>query len=156
MSGVNKVRKGHDDIYEAVGAAAIAGGSLVVPAAGATNAGVQGIDTAGAGALDVLGVAARRAEKVSLQALTGTDGDGYPVTYANPVNELTAVYKQCVVEVTYAAVAVAFGKKLKAAANGTVTPWVDGTDTDAALIVGECRVIGGMGAGGGKGLAYIY
>lgn len=153
MAGVNKVRVGHDDIYEAT--AVIEGGQLVVPAAGATNAGVQGIAVAGAAAANVLGVAGRRAEPVASQGLTGTDADGYPFVYPNPVSELTVVYKRCVVEVTYAAVAAGFGVKLKAAANGTVTPLVVGTDADS-LAVGECRVVGGMGAGGGKGLAYIY
>lgn len=154
MAGVNKVRIGHDDVYEAVDP--VQGGQLVVAKAGATNPGVQGITPAGAGALNVLGVAARAAEPLADQNLSGTDSDGYPVAYPNPVNELTAVYKRAVVPVTYAAVAVGFGNKLKAAANGTVTPFVDGTDTDASLIVGECRVVGGMGAGGGVGLAYIY
>lgn len=153
MAGVNKVRVGNDDIYEAT--VVIAGGQLVVPNAGATNAGVQGIKVAGAGATDVLGVAAREAEPVANQNLASTDGDGYPVAYPNPVNELTAVYKGCVVPVTYTAVAVAFGKKLKAAANGAVAAWVSGTDA-SDLIVGECRVVGGMGSGGGTGLALIY
>lgn len=153
MAGVNKVRVGHDDIYEAV--AVIEGGQLVIPAAGATNAGVQGINVAGAAAQNVLGVAGRRAAPVASQGLTGTTDGDYPVTYPNTINELTVVYKRCVVEVTYAAVAAGFGVKLKAAANGTVTPLVVGTDADC-LAVGECRVIGGMGAGGGKGLAYIY
>lgn len=153
MAGVNKTRIGDNDIYEAT--VVINGGQLVVPAAGATNAGVQGIAVAGAGATDCLGVAARRAEPLASQNLTGTDADGFPVTYPNPVNELTAVYKGCVLPVTYTASAVAFGKKLKAAASGEVALWVSGTDA-ADLIVGECRVVGGMGAGGGVGMALIY
>lgn len=152
MAGVNKVRIGHDDVYEAV--AVVQGGQLVVPAAGATNAGVQGITVAGAAATNVLGVAARRAEPVASQNLAATDGDGYPVAYPNPVNELTAVYKGCVVEVTYTAAAVGYGAKLVAAANGEVAPAAAGTD--AQELVGECRVVGGMGAAGGTGLAYIY
>lgn len=152
MAGVNKVRKGHDDVYEAV--AVVQGGQLVVPAAGATNAGVQGITVAGDAAKNVLGVAARLAEPVADQGLAATDGDGYPVAYPNPVNELTAVYKDCVVPVTYTAAAVGFGAKLVAAASGAVRAF-GGTDT-ADMIVGECRVVGGMGAAGGTGLAYIY
>lgn len=162
MTAIVKTRHGHDDIYEATGATAIDGGMLVVPAAGATNAGVQGIDIAGAAATNVLGVAARRAEKLSLQSLTGTDADGFPLTYPNPVNELTTVYKQCVVPVTYTAVAVAHGVKLQSAANGAVAAWVvqgaayaQGAG-NANTIVGECRVVGGMGSAGGIGLAYIY
>lgn len=153
MSGVVKSRIGDDDVYEAT--AVVNGGDLVVPAAGATNPSVQGIAQAGATALNVLGVAARRAEPVGSQNLSGTDADGYPIAYPNPVNELTAVYKHCVTTVVYTAVAVAFGVKLKAAANGQVQAWVSGTDSSAAVI-GECRVVGGMSAAGGAGLAYIY
>lgn len=152
MAGVNKSRIGHDDVYEAV--AVVNGGQLVVPAAGATNPGKQGIAPAGAGATDVLGVAARRAEPVADQSLSGTDADGYPIAYANPVNELTTVYKGCVVKVTYTAAAVAFGAKLVAAANGEVA--AAGAAPDARELVGECRVVGGMGAAGGVGDAYIY
>lgn len=155
MAGVSKSRLGNDDIYEAT--EVIEGGQLVVAANGATNPGVQGIAVAGAGALDVLGVAARRAEPVASQNLSGTDADGFPVTYVNPVNELTAVYKGCVIEVTYTAAAVGFGVKLAAAANGEVAAFSDASGAgDPAAIVGECRVVGGMGAGGGKGLALIY
>lgn len=153
MTGNNKNRQGDDDIYEAT--VVIAEGLLVVPAAGAVNPGVQGIALAGATALNVLGVTARRSEPVANQALTATDGDGYPVVYPNPVSELTAVYKHCVATVTYTAVAVAYGVKLKAAANGQVAAWVSGTDSSAAVI-GECRVVGGMSSAGGKGFAYIY
>lgn len=156
MSGVPKTRHGHDDVYEAT--AVIDGGLLVVPAAGATNPGVQGIAVAGAAAANVLGVTARRAEPVANQSLTGTDADGYPVAYPNPVNELVTVYKRAVLDVTYASgTAVAFGQKLQSAANGQVTAYSDATGSgDPATIVGECRVVGGMGTGGGKGKAYIY
>jgi ABC-type Fe3+-hydroxamate transport system substrate-binding protein len=153
MTAVNRTRGGDADVYEAT--EVIDGGLLVVPAAGATNPGVQGIAKAGATALNVLGVTARRAEPVANQALTATDGDGYPVTYPNPVNELTTVYKACVTDVTYTAVAVGHGVKLKAAANGQVQAWVSGTDSPAAII-GECRVVGGMSGAGGVGKAYIY
>lgn len=153
MAGVNKNRKGDDDVYEAT--EVIAGGLLVVPAAGAVNIGVQGIAKAGAAAVNVLGVTSRLAEPVANQNLTGTDGDGYPFVNPNPVSELVTVYKACVTNVTYTAVAVAFGVKLKAAANGQVAAWVSGTDTPAAII-GECRVVGGMSGAGGVGFAYIY
>lgn len=152
MAGINKVSTGDQDVYEAT--VVIAGGLLVVPAAGATNPGKQGIALAGATALNVLGVAARLAEPVANQNLSSTDSDGYPVTYANPVSELTTVYKHAVVPVQYTAVAVAFGAKLKAAAAGKVAAWVSGTDP-ADAIVGECRQVGGVGAGGGTGLALI-
>lgn len=156
MAGANKQQTGDAQVYEAVGTGAIEGGMLVVPSTNATvNPGVQGIDVAGATALNCLGVAARRAEKASLQDLTGTDGDGYPVAYPNPVNELTTVYKNAIVKVTYTAAAVAYGVKLKTAANGQVQAWVSGTDSPAA-IVGECRVVGGMSSAGGTGYALIY
>ena len=153
MAGVPKTRIGHDDVYEAV--SAVDGGQLVVPAAGATNPGKQGIQPAGAGASDVLGVASRRAEPTPLTQSPTTDSDGYPTLAVNPVNELVTVYKRCVIDVTYTAAAVAFGQKLKSAAGGKVAAWVSGTDA-ADLIVGECRVVGGMGSGGGVGKAYIY
>lgn len=152
MAGISKVRVGNDDIYEAV--AVVDGGQLVIPASGATNPGLQGINVAGDGADTCLGVAARRAEPVADQGLTGTDADGFPVAYPNPVNELTAVYKNAVVEVTYTAAAVGFGAKLAAAANGAVRAWASADGPES--IVGECRVVGGMGAAGGTGLALIY
>lgn len=153
MTGVTAVRSGENDVYEAT--AVVEGGQLVVPGGAATNPGKVGIVPASAGATNVLGVAARRAEPVDDQNLASTDGDGYPVVYANPVNELTTVYKQRVVEVNYNAAAVGYGDKLVAANAGAVKAYTAGTD-DPSLIVGECRVVGGMGAGGGKGLALIY
>lgn len=152
MAGVPKVSHGHDDVYEAV--SVVNGGNLVIPANGATNAGVQGVAPAGAAATNVLGVAARRAEPVANQNLSGTDADGYPVSNVNSVNELTTVYKRCVVPVVYTAAAVAFGQKLVAAAGGAVAAAAAGTDAQA--IVGECRQVGGVSAAGGSGLAYIY
>jgi hypothetical protein len=153
MAGIVKVAHGDDDVYEAT--TTVDGGMVVIPSGTATHPELQGIAPATAGATNVLGVAARRAVPVGSQATTGTDSDGYPYAAPNVANELTTVYKACKVPVTYTAAAVAFGKKLKAAANGQVALWVSGTDA-ADLIIGECRVIGGMGSGGGVGLAYIY
>lgn len=156
MAGVVKSRIGDDDVYEAT--AIVNGGDLVIPAGGtgvgAVNVGKVAITQAGATALNCLGVAARRAEPVANQALSGTDGDGFPVAYPNPVSELTTVYKHCVTTVVYTAVAVPFGTALKTAAAGQVQAWVSGTDS-AAAIVGYCRVVGGMSAAGGAGLALI-
>ena len=161
MAGVVKTRQGDDDVYEAI--TAVNGGDLVVPSTvGVTNPTVQGIAQAGAAAANVLGVAARRAEPVTSQNLSGTDADGFPVAYPNPVSELTTVYKHCVTTVVYTAAAVAFGTKLQAAANGQVQAWVPQGATyaqgagNANQIIGECRVVGGMSAAGGPGLAYIY
>lgn len=150
MAGANKIAIGHDDVYEAT--AVVRGGRLVVPSGVATLAGKQGIAEAGDAATNVLGVASRLAEPVASQALTSTDGDGYPVTYPNPVNELVTVYKRAVVKVTYTAVAVAFGVKLAAAANGTVRAWVSGDG--AAAIIGESR--DAVPGAGGVYRAYIY
>ena len=153
MAGVVKTRQGDDDVYEAT--AVVNGGDLVIPSGGTVvNAGKVGIQQAGAGALNVLGVASRRAEPVANQNLAGTDGDGFPVAYPNPVSELVTVYKHCVTTVVYTASAVAFGAKLIAAANGQVA--AAGASPDSRSVIGECRVVGGMGAGGGAGLAYIY
>lgn len=152
MSGIVKSRTGDNDVFEAT--VVINGGNLVVPASGATNPTVQGIALAGAAAVNCIGVAARRAEPVANQNLTGTDGDGYPYVYPNPVNELTTVYRDCVVPVVYTAAAVAFGAKLVCAANGQVA--AAGATPDARTVIGECRVVGGISAAGGTGLAYIY
>jgi len=153
MAGVPRTQSGDAIVYEAT--EVIDGGLLVIPAAGATQPGVQGIAKAGATALNVVGVTSRRAEPVASQGLTGTDADGYPFVYPNPVSELVTVYKNVVIDVTYTAVAVAYGVKLKSAANGQVQAWVSGTDLTSS-VVGECRVVGGMGAGGGVGKALIY
>lgn len=153
MASVNKQRVGDDDTYEAT--EVIEAGQLVIPASGATHAGVQGIAVAGASATNVLGVASQRAEPVADQNLTGTDDDGYPYVNYNPVDELVTVYKHCVTTVTYNAAAVAYGVKLVAGASGAVKAYTAGTD-DAESIIGECRVVGGMGASGGAGLALIY
>ena len=152
MAGIAKVVSGDQDVYEAVGI--VEGGNLVIPNTGATVPSKQGVSVAGDAAKNVVGVAARRAEPVANQNLTSTDADGYPVTYTNPVNELTTVYRSAVVPVVYTAAAVGFGAKLAAAANGLVRAWITADGADA--IVGESRVVGGMSAAGGKGLALIY
>jgi hypothetical protein len=153
MAGIVQVSSGDADVYEAT--TTVDGGMLVVPGGSATNPGLQGIAPAGAGATNCLGVALRRAVPVGSQTTTGTTSDGYPFAAPNAINELTTVVKATKVPVVYTAVAVAFGVKLKCAANGQVAAWVSGTDA-ANLIVGECRVVGGMGSGGGVGLALIY
>ena len=152
MAGINKVVSGEQDVYEAT--AIVDGGNLVIAGGVATLPGKQGIVKAGDAAKNVLGVAARRAEPVANQGLTSVDGDGYPVTYPNPVSELTAVYKQAVAPVVYTAVAVAFGAKLAAAAGGLVRAWITADGADA--IVGECRAVGGVSAAGGVALALIF
>lgn len=153
MTGAPRIESGDAKVYEAT--AVVNGGDLVIPSGVATNPGVQGVAQAGATALNCLGVASKRAEPLASQNLTFTDGDGYPGVYPNPVGELVTVYKNAVVDVVYTAVAVAYGVRLKTAANGQVQAWVSGTDS-AAAIIGECRVVGGMSAAGGVGSALIY
>ena len=82
-----------------------------------------------------------------------TDADGFDVVNASPLpTETTASFGRFVV--TYAA-NCAFGKALKAAANGLVPPWVSGTDA-ADLICGYCDEPGGVViATNAKGLANI-
>lgn len=157
MAGANKVRTGDADVYEATGDAAVSAGSLVVPSTtAATNAGLQGVDTAGDAATDVLGVAAKKAVPVTAQTTSGSTPDGFPVTYVNSATELTTVYKRAEVKVTYSAATAAFGAKLVSAADGAVRAFSSGDGDTADMIVGECRAVGGVGSGGGVGLALIY
>jgi hypothetical protein len=155
MSAINKVAKGQDQVYEAVDAN-LAAGVVVVPSTTPTVSGLQGIKAAGDAAKNSLGVSARscitEANRAAME--TGDTGYGYPFVDASVPNATTAVYKAAVVPVTFTAAAVAFGVKLAAAANGAVRAWASADGADA--IIGECRVVGGMSAAGGVGLAYIY
>ena len=154
MASTPKHSHGADEVYEAVDAV-LATGVLVIPSTTATtNPGLQGVKVATDAALNVLGVSASSAVPVANQTTTGNDSDGYPYVAPDMVNELVTVYSACVINVTYTAVAVAYGAKLCAAANGAVRAWVSGTDSPAA-IVGTCRVPGGMSSAGGTGLAKI-
>lgn len=98
----------------------ITGGQLVMPDTGGT------IKPATAGATTVLGVARDDA----LPA-----GSGSPLNLGTARPEVAVYTGPEEVPVTFAANA-AFGVKVKAAANGQVTPWVSGTDA-ADLIVGH-------------------
>ncbi len=122
--------------------AAVAGGTLV--AADGSNA--TTVSTAGAGALNVLGMAGNDAAPIPNQA-SNTDSlaGGAPIIDISVVLDYTAVYcGPCDVRITYAATAT-FGALMKAAASGQVTPWVNGTDS-AGLIVGRCTQPGGVTA----------
>lgn len=154
MGSINKVRVGNDDVYEAT--EPVAAGDLVVPASGATISGKQGVAVAGAAAVNVLGVASESADTDANLSDSGTGDDGYPVTTVHQVDPLVTVYKGAVVEVTYTAAAVGYGDKIVAAANGEVAAYDSVAPDPVGSIVGECRVVGGMGSGGGKGLALIY
>jgi hypothetical protein len=97
------------------------------------------VEKAGAGSLLVLGVAETDAKPYANPV--STDADGFETINLSPLPDHVAVglgrYP-----VTYAA-NCGFGVLLKAAANGTVTPWVSGTD-DASLIIGKCDEPGGV------------
>lgn len=114
---------------------AVAGGQLVE---GRTS---SAVGVAGAGSTTVLGVALKDATNATPSAT-----DAYPLNATVPVARDVEVY------MTYAA-NCAFGKAVKAAASGQVTPWVSGTDA-ADLIVGRCREVAGV-TNGNKGLTLI-
>lgn len=153
MAAITPRTSGDADVYEAVDAN-LAAGVLVIPSTTATESSLQGVKVATAGATNVLGVSSKSAVTAANRAAaeTGTD-QGYPLTDASVPNATLVVYRRKVVPVTYTAVAVAFGVKLKAAAAGAVAAWVSGTDA-ADLIVGESRSV--MSGAGGVGYAYIY
>lgn len=124
--------------YEVV--EAVKGGQVVE----ARAAGKIGV--AAAGSTTVLGVASKDANTAAnnTAAQSGTTTQGYPFvdTSAYLVSPFVAVYDHEQVPVTYAA-ACAFGKRVKAAAAGKVTPWVSGTDA-ADLIIGTCAEPAGI------------
>lgn len=133
------------------GASVVTGGQLVE----ATTGGV--VQVAGAGSLAVLGVAEHNAQG-GPDVTTSGSGAGLDYYTLNTAaggpygNQLTVGVGHY--NVNYAAAAT-FGQLLKAAANGAVTPWVSGTDTNANLIVGRCTQPGGV-ASAGVALARIY
>lgn len=153
MAAITPRTSGDADVYEAVDAN-LAAGVLVIPSTTATESGLQGVKVATAGRNDVLGVSARSAVTAANRAAAeiGTD-QGYPLTDASVPNATLTVYRRKVVPVTFTAVAVAYGVKLKSAAAGAVAAWVGGTD-NADLIIGESRSV--ISSAGGLGLAYIY
>lgn len=123
--------------YEAV--EALAGGVLVEARAGGVDN--PGCGIAAAGSLKVLGVAQKDANPLG----------GQPVAMAAGVLDVTtaprevAVISDGFVPVKYAA-AAAYGDRLIAAANGSVTP--AGATPDARTIVGWCAEKGGVALGG--------
>lgn len=155
MGAINKVSHGDDLVYEAVDAD-LAEGVLVIPSTTATVSGLQGINVATDAARDVLGVSAKSCVTEANQATdsTGNEGYGYPFVDASVPTARTTVYSHAVVPVTYTAVAVDYGDRLCAAANGHVREWVSGTDP-ADAIIGWCAQPGGVSAAGGVALARI-
>lgn len=133
MPGVPIVEKnGGPTTYTPANNEAIRGGLLVEARAAGR------IGAAAAGSFVVLGVALNDAQAPE-QLVTGptVDAQGRNVLNAAVFPTTVAVaHSGDVVPVTYAANA-AFGQKLIAAANGTVTP--AGATPDARTIVGTCR-----------------
>lgn len=126
---------------------AITGGQLVVPG----TAGTAGtVVVAGADAADVLGVATTDAGPEPTRA--GTSG-GYPTYNEVALPQHVAVDGFGTVYPLTCAGAVAFGAKVKAAANGQVVEWDSAAD-GVELIVGQCVETGGV-ASGAKGLIRI-
>lgn len=97
------------------------------------------VEKCSAGSAKVLGVAEIDAKPFANPV--STDADGFETINLSPLPQHTVVgfgrYP-----VTYAA-DCAFGARLKAAANGTVTPWITGVDA-ADLIIGKCDEPGGV------------
>lgn len=132
MSGVRRYLS-HDGPETYPVSAAIKGGMVV---GGHTDGKAR---PAVAGDTKVLGVAEIDA-KPAASGIT-TDSDGFETINVSPIaTSVVAGFGRYVV--TYAANA-AFGQALKAAANGTVTPWSSGADA-ADLIIGYCDQPGGV------------
>ena len=157
MGSVNRVQVG-DVVYEAVDAN-VKGGMVVIPSATATISGAQGAKPAGAGATDVLGVAEKDAvTEANLDALTSSTGPAPSNNFITDATVPTATftaYNDCITWGIYkAGTAVTYRQPLKAAANGEVTLFVEGTDPEGQRI-GWCAQKGGVGTGGGAGKVRI-
>lgn len=137
MPGIPVVFKHGQRTYTPADNATIVGGQLVEAVAGGR------IQKAAAGSVKVLGVALNDAIAPEDLVTTGTTGaDGRPVVSTAILPQNVAVVSNgAEVRVTYAANA-AFGDKLIAAANGTVTP--AGATPDARTIVGICTEPAGV------------
>lgn len=136
MSGVLPHTKHGPESYQV--SALVTGGQLVK----ADGSGDTTVSAAGAGAINVLGVAGIDAAPYPNQA-GDTTSYGDPLLDISVLTDYVPVWHAVDIAVTYAA-NCSFGELLKAAANGQVTPWVDGTDTDPATIIGRCTQPGGV------------
>ena len=127
-------------------------GGQVVEARAAGKIGVAAL-----GSTTVLGVASKDANTQAniTAATTGNTGLGFPFvdTSAGLVTPYVAVYDHETVPVTFSG-AVAFGKRVKAAALGKVALWVSGTDA-ADLIIGTCVEPAGITAADQVGLVRL-
>lgn len=123
---------------------AVVGGQLLEVVTGGV------VQAASAGSSTVVGVATKNARGTYNPYSTTGEGD-FLMDASGVGNQVTA--ERGYFKMTFAATTLV-GAKLKAAANGQVTPWVTGTD-GAEKIVGECAEAGGVSAAG-VGLARIY
>lgn len=150
-------KAGNLQTFEAI-TAIILGGQLMVPSGTTGASGLQTVIVAGLGATNCVGAAQSDAVPASLQSanVTGSSAwdSGYPQIDTSVADPTVVAYQDCVVPLTYTAVAVAFGAKLKCAASGAVAAWVSGTDA-ANLIIGSCAQPGGT-AGGVVALVRLY
>jgi hypothetical protein len=108
-------------------------GGMLVQADGGSPAMVQ---PAGAGSQLVIGVATVDAVPTTESQVPTVPGWPGPVINIDTLPPYTSVAADGVWPCLYAA-NCSFGDRLKAAANGQVTPWVYGTD-NPALIIGIC------------------
>lgn len=122
---------------------AVVGGQLLEVVSGGV------VQPASAGSATVVGVATKNARGTYDPYSETSEGD-FLMDASGVGNQVTA--ERGYFKVTYAANATV-GAKLKAAADGQVTPWASGTD-DASLIVGTCAESAGVTAGA-VGLARI-
>jgi hypothetical protein len=141
MSGVVRIRSvDAARSYPVKAATTIRGGQLVEAATG-------GVQPAGAGSVKVLGVAQKDGFGAGAITAQTVDEVGQPfVTAASATAPTQVTAEKGSFKVTYASNA-AFGDSLKAAANGQVTKWVVGTDTDRGTIVGYCNEVAGVTSG---------
>lgn len=136
MSAIVMVKKTGPATYVPADDAVVLGGQLVVPSGTAGR-----IAVAGANAVTVLGIAVTDGK--APEDITTTPQSGV-LDAAQLAAYVTVAYGGIEVDgVKYAANAT-FGQKLKSAANGAVTPFVSGTDTDPALVIGICSQLGGV------------
>src|ERR1019366_8896087 len=119
--------------------ALVAGGTLVIADSSGNT-----VSTAGAGALNVLGVAGNDASPIVSQAGT-TTAYGDTLVDISVLPDYVAVYHGADMHVTYAANA-AFGQLLKAAANGQVSALVAGGTLVIADSSGNTVSTAGAGA----------
>ena len=149
MSAIPHYQFGGPASYQV--SALVIGGQLVA----ADGASAVTVSPAGANAINVVGAAIVDASPIISQAGT-TTGYGAPLLDISVLPDYTSVVSGGVdIPVTYAAAAT-FGVLLKAAAAGQVTPWVSGTDTNPATIVGRCTQPGGVAAGATVARARIF